>query len=80
MVRARPCLQTFWDLTVVGGKKKTIFYAAGLSEIGTVGAAKFLSTEWRRLYKKYKKSPFLVMLRFEPTNIRNWIIEFEREN
>ena len=56
-----------------------IFYVAGLSEIATAGAAQFLVTEWQRLSNKNgKQAPFLVMLRFEPTDLTKWNIIFER--
>ncbi len=58
---------------------RSIFYAAGLSEPGTVGAALFLSREWKMLHKKYGGSqPFVVMLRFDITNLKNWTILFEQ--
>ena len=59
--------------------KKNIFYAAGLSELGTAGAAHFLATEWARLHRKYGDSiSFVVMLRIEPADFRRWSIVFER--
>lgn len=60
---------------------RSIFYCAGLSELGTVGAAHFLANEWKSLYKKYKgKSPFLVLLRFDKTDFRRFTIVLERES
>jgi hypothetical protein len=60
-------------------QERSVFYAAGLSELGTVGAAHFLATEWARLYRKYGNSTsFVVMLRIEPADFRRWTIVFER--
>jgi len=60
-------------------QKRCVFYAAGLSELGTVGAAHFLATEWARLYRKYGgDTSFLVMLRFDQTDYRRWSVVFER--
>lgn len=57
---------------------RNVFYAAGLSELGTMGAAYFLAAEWARLYRKYKDDrAFVVMLRFEPTDFRRWSTVFE---
>lgn len=59
--------------------RRCLFYVAGLSQLGTTGAAHFLATEWARLYRKYKNDiNFIVMLRFEPTDFRRWSIVFER--
>jgi len=58
---------------------RSIFYVAGISELGTAGAAYFLMTEWERLHKKYGDSTsFVVMLRIEPTNFKRWSIVFEK--
>lgn len=59
---------------------RSIFYTAGLSELGTVGAADYLAYNWKSLYNKYKGDKnFLIMLKFSPQNMRNWTIVFERE-
>lgn len=59
---------------------RSLFYAAGLSELGTVGAANFLAVNWKKLYKKYKgDKSFLIMLRFTNKDPNNWTIDFERE-
>ena len=58
---------------------RCIFYAAGLSELGTVGATYFLATQWERLHRKYGDSTnFVVMLRFAPEDFRHCSIVFER--
>jgi hypothetical protein len=59
---------------------RNMFYAAGLSELGTVGAADYLAHNWNSLHKKYKGDKnFLIMLRFSPQNMNNWTIVFEKE-
>lgn len=69
----------FVERIVDRDQNRHVFYAAGLSELGTVGAAHFLATEWARLRRKYGyDTPFVVMLRFEPTDVRRWSIVFER--
>lgn len=69
----------FVERIVDHDKKRSIFYGASLGELGTVGAAHFLATEWARLHRKYgHDTAFLVMLRFEPTDYRRWSIVFER--
>lgn len=58
--------------------RRNIFYAAGLSELGTAGAANFLATEWARLNGEFGNArPFLIMLRFDQTDFRRWTIVFE---
>ena len=60
--------------------KKFLFYVAGLSEPSTAAAAHYLVTQWRSLHKKYRgDAQFLVMLRHEPPDFRNWSVVFERE-
>lgn len=60
-------------------QRRRVFYAAGLSELATTGAAHFLVTEWARLYRKYgSDNAFVVMLRFDPMDFRRWSIVFER--
>lgn len=56
-----------------------VFYAAGISELATAGAAHFLITEWAHLEQKYPRdTPLLVVLRFEANNYKRWSIVFER--
>lgn len=58
---------------------KNVFYAAGLSELGTVGAANFLATNWGLLYKKYKGDKnFIIVLNFNQININYWSIVVEK--
>jgi len=59
---------------------RSTFYAAGLSEKGTVGAATFLTRNWKHLNKKYSSDKsFLIMLRFSTDSFDNWTIDFENE-
>lgn len=58
---------------------RSMFYVAGLSTLGTVGAAHYLLTQWRFLYKKFgREKPFFIMLRFDPKDYRNWTFSFEK--
>lgn len=60
-------------------KERTVFYVAGLSELGTAGAAHFLATSWPSLYRKYRdNASFLVLLRVEPADYRNYCVVLER--
>ena len=53
--------------------KRIAFYVAGLSELSTVGAAYFLTTEWEKLQQEFADDKnFLVMLKFEPSDSRKW--------
>ena len=48
------------------------FYAAGLSEPGTAGAAHYLATSWRRLDRLYRTSPsFFVVLEVVGNDFRH---------
>ncbi len=51
--------QSFVQRLYDSDNKRWVFYTAGLSELGTIGAAYFLASQWRKLYKKYgAKDPF----------------------
>lgn len=59
---------------------RSLFYIAGLSERGTVGAATYLSKNWKKLNKKYAQNKsFIIMLRFPSENLDIWTIDFENE-
>ncbi len=59
--------------------KRCIFSCAGLSELGTVGAAKFLSAEWSHLCDRYGfDKGFVIMLKFDPSDYTGRSIIFER--
>lgn len=62
----------------IGGSQRHVFYAAGLSEVATAGAARFLATRWRSLDRKYPRGqPFVVVLRFAAGDSRRWTIVHE---
>jgi hypothetical protein len=59
---------------------RCVFYAAGISELATAGAAHFLATEWALLQRKYGNNiAFVVVLRFEAKDYRRCSIVFERQ-
>ncbi len=59
---------------------RMLFYAAGISELSSTGAANYLARQWKDLYKKYKdKKPFFIMLKFDNSDINKWSIKLERE-
>ncbi len=56
-----------------------MIYTAGLSTLGTIGAANYLLTQWDSLYKKYGRDrAFFIMLKFDPHNYKNWTFSFEK--
>lgn len=58
---------------------RSIFYTAGLAEIGTVGAANYLVKNWKTLRKKYSdNNSFIIAVRFQNDNLDNYTIDFER--
>jgi hypothetical protein len=58
---------------------QTAFYVAGMSALGTTGAAYFLATRWLYLAKKYKgPTPFCVVLRITENDARGHEILFEK--
>lgn len=59
--------------------KRSIFYVAGLSENSTAGSAYYLIGNWKSLYTKYgSETPFLVLLRIDDFNNRNFEIILEK--
>lgn len=61
------------------GVKRSLFYTAGISERGTVGAANFLVNNWKVLRKRYgDNKSFIIAIRFPNDNIDNYTIDFER--
>lgn len=61
-------------------QEKNKFYVAGLSELGTVGAANYLVSNWKQLKKKYKNDEsFLIVLRFPTSNLDNYTIDLEKK-
>ena len=58
---------------------RSVFYIAGLSEHGTIGAASYLIDNWRHLRKKYGDyTSFNVVIRFPTANFDNYTIVSER--
>lgn len=43
----------------------TIFFAAGLGVVGTIGAVLFIVHTWERLYRDFGTAPFAICLRFQ---------------
>jgi hypothetical protein len=50
--------QSFIQRIYDPSNKRWVFYTAGLSEFGTIGAAYFLASRWRHLYKKFVTHKF----------------------
>lgn len=60
--------------------KRSLFYVAGLSERGTIGAANYLLKNWKTLNKRYKKNEsFIVVIKFPTDNYDNFTIALERK-
>jgi len=58
--------------------KRSFFYAAGISEVGTIGSIHYLSANWEKLYKEYgKDKPFVLMLGFKNNNIEEPFIVYK---
>ncbi|MFN6225735.1 MAG: hypothetical protein ACK4ZC_03295 [Bacteroidota bacterium] len=61
------------------GSTRSIFYVAGLSEHGTIGAANYLIDNWKELRKKYgDNTSFNIVVRFPTANFDNYTIVSER--
>lgn len=61
-------------------QQRSLFYVAGLSELGTTGAANYLVNNWKTLRKKYRDNEsFVIVLRFSTSNINNYTIDLERK-
>lgn len=60
--------------------KRNLFYVAGLTENGTIGAANYLIKNWKSLNKRYKKDEsFIIVLSFPTDNMDNYSIALERK-
>lgn len=60
--------------------KRNLFYVAGLSENGTIGAANYLIKNWKSLSKRYKKDEsFIIVLTIPSDNLDNYTIALERK-
>jgi hypothetical protein len=56
------------------------YYVAGMSALGTTGAAQFLATKWNYLSRKYPKNkPFCIVLKIASTDTTKCEILFEKE-
>lgn len=59
-------------------KGKSLFYAAGVAELGTIGAARYLADNWVTLNKRYgPNKSFFEILKFQDVN--NYTIISQRE-
>ncbi|MEA3375338.1 MAG: hypothetical protein U9R72_03970 [Chloroflexota bacterium] len=56
---------------------RCIFYAAGLSTLGTIGAAHFLVDRWEELWREHEDEDFVVVLRVDPADPRRSSIQGE---
>lgn len=50
--------QSFVQRIYDADNKRWVFYTAGLSELGTIGAAYFLASRWRSIFKKFGTDKF----------------------
>ncbi|MBI4811099.1 MAG: hypothetical protein HY800_06625 [Ignavibacteriales bacterium] len=60
--------QSFVQRIYDADNKRWVFYTAGLSELGTIGAAYFLVSRWRFLSKKYTTDKFEHVISVNPQN------------
>jgi hypothetical protein len=76
IIDTRCCfVQRVFDQT----SNQTAFYVAGMSALGTTGAAYYLAAEWRHLSKKYPHSrPFCVVLRIVSDDAHMYQVLFEK--
>lgn len=56
------------------------FYAAGLSVLGTAGATRYLSKEWKRLERKYRQQGFTIVLMFDVSDPSKYTVVMEHEH
>ena len=63
------------------GKTRAIFYVAGLSELGTIGAMGYLARNWKALERVYRSDKsFLIMLRQWKWHLLNLFLGEHRKN
>lgn len=60
-------LQKYYD----DQNKRLVFYAAGLSELGTIGSVYYLITHWRELSIKYKQNNLSIVLNINERNYQD---------
>lgn len=66
-------------VTNQNGVQRSLFYAAGLTERGTIGAANYLMNNWKYLQRKFKNTDsFIILLRFTTNNLDNFTVDLER--
>jgi len=59
-------------------KQRSLFCAAGISELATAGSTYYLKAKWQELNKKYGATKsFLVLLRFDSIDYRQSVVLFE---
>jgi hypothetical protein len=59
---------------------RNLFYVAGLSERGTIGAANYLLRNWEKISKRYKNDDsFIIVVNFPTDNVENYSIVFEKK-
>jgi hypothetical protein len=76
----RPILDTrygFIERIVDRESGRCIFYAAGLSTLGTIGAAYFLVDRWKELSRKHENEDFVAILKVDPADPRRSSIQSE---
>lgn len=60
--------------------ERNLFYIAGLSTRGTVGAGYYLLKNWKNLRKKYKDDEsFIIVIAFPTENLDTYSIVFEKK-
>lgn len=71
---------SFVQKSVNSQSGQVAYYVAGMSALGTTGAAQFLATNWNHLSRKYPKNkPFCIVLKITSTDTRKYEILFEKE-
>ena len=71
----------FLERIVDRDNQRNLFYAAGISELATAGAANYLKIKWEELYKKYgAHKSFLILLKFDPSDYRQSVKIHEINN
>ena len=75
----RDNLYSFVQRAVNDSTGAIAYYAAGMSSIGTMGAAYFLASKWRYLQNQYgHRQPFCIILRVSPEDYKRHTVVCER--
>ena len=62
------------------GHNRTVFYTAGISEPGTMGAITYLQNNWKKLHSKYgNEKDFCILLKINRTNFADATVVFEKD-